>query len=145
MLAFQTLDDTSKNDVRLPATINVDQIILEGTELLEEVGGQLHPMASRYLQSLRRMESKLKTLSETRAKILESRPAPVDVPAMELNGRTEGSANSFFGNLEEDFGESFRPMDDPSMVFNEDFSEIEDMFYSTGWFGQMGEWNEPMQ
>jgi hypothetical protein len=79
--------------------------------------------------------------SASRAKILESRPPPVDLPVVELQGRTEGNANSFFGNVDEDFGESFRQMGDSSMVFNEDFSEIEDMFYSTGWFGQMGGMN----
>ena len=46
--------------------------------------------------------------------------------------------------MDGDFGGSVHQTADTSMWLGEDFSEIENMFYSTGWFGRMGEWNESL-
>jgi hypothetical protein len=118
-------------------------VIQQGTDLLEEVGGQLHPIASRYLHSLRRMEARLKVLSASRAKVAESRSVPIEAPSGEQPERFNISTGSLVGNIgEEDFGETSQQMGDTSMIFTEGFSQIEDMFYSTGWFGQAGDWSE---
>lgn len=145
MLAFQALDEKSKQDVRLPESIDVDQVIVQGTELLEEVGGQLHPIAARYLESLRRMQAKLKTIRASRDKHLERPPPTADLQSEDaLPQKTEQNPTRFSGTTADDFGESFQQLGDTQMTFGEDFSEIENMFYNTGWFGQV-DWAETYQ
>jgi hypothetical protein len=144
MLTFQTLDERGKQDVHLPESLDVDQIISQGYELLEEVGGQMHPIAARYRDSLRRMEAKLKTVSAGRAKFLERGPLPTTLPAEE-QGRAEYSTNSFPASTDGDYGDSFQQMGQIPVGFGDDFEEIENLFYSTGWYGQGNEWNEMAQ
>lgn len=144
ILAFKTLDEGSQQDVRLPKYINIDEIVMHGNSLLEEVGGQLHPIAARYLKSLQRMEAKLKTVSTNRAKVIESLPPlPADEPPLQQQ-QIDYSMQPFPGNIPmtEDFTQF--QMGQP-MMFVEDFSEIESMFYNTGWFGQTGDWEGPFQ
>lgn len=147
MLAFKSLDEPSKQDVRLPKSLDVDEIISHGRELLEEVGGQLHPIATRYVKSLHRMEAKLKTVTASREKVLEALPPPPPpAPAEEVLAKVEYNLNPFSSNINmnEDFGQFQQMGGDASMMFVEDFSEIESMFYNTGWFGQM-EWSDAPQ
>lgn len=142
MLAFQTLDEVSKQDVRLPKYIDIDEIVVHGHSLLEEVGGQLHPIAARYLKSLQRMEAKLKMVSTNRAKVFETLPPlPVEEPPLQQQ-QIDYSMHPFPGTVNEDYSQFQMG---PPMVFVEDFSEMENMFYNTGWFGQVGEWEGPFQ
>jgi hypothetical protein len=147
MLAFKSLDEPSKHDVRLPKSLDVDEIIAHGNELLEEVGGQLHPIAARYLKSLRRMETKLKTVTASREKVLENLPPPpAPPPQEEVLAKVEYNINPWSNNMQmtDDFGQFQQVGDNSSMMFVEDFNEIESMFYNTGWFGQV-EWSDAPQ
>jgi hypothetical protein len=145
MLAFKSLDETSKQNVRLPKSLDVDEIISHGNELLEEVGGQLHPIAARYIKSLQRMETKLKIVTASREKTLESLPLPPPpMLAEEAQAKVEYNINPLASNMIEDFGQFQHIGEDASMMYVEDFSEIESMFYNTGWFGQM-EWSDAPQ
>jgi hypothetical protein len=133
MLAFRTLDATSKQDVNLPISLDVDQAIVQGTELLEEVGGQLHPIATRYLEALQRMEAKLKNVSACRTKMLDLHHLPTALPSEYMQRRHEVNANPVWESMDDAFGESFQQTGDTSIAFGEDFLEIENMFYNTGW------------
>jgi len=147
MLAFKSLDEPSKHAVRLPKSLDVDEIIAHGNELLEEVGGQLHPIAARYLKSLRRMETKLKTVTASREKVLENLPPPpAPAPQEEVFAKVEYNINPWSNTMQmtDDFGQFQQVGDNSSMMFVEDFNEIESMFYNTGWFGQM-EWSDAPQ
>lgn len=143
MLAFNALDEPSKQQVRLPKNLDVNEIIAYGHQLLEEVGGQLHPIAARYVKSLQRMETKLKAVTASRAKVLEALPPPPPpVPTEEMQPKPDYNAHNLFaGNINNDFSQFQQIGGDSSMMFVEDFSEIESMFYNTGWFGQM-EWSD---
>jgi hypothetical protein len=142
ILAFKTLDEGSRQDVRVPKYIDIDEIVAHGNSLLEEVGGQLHPIAARYLKSLQRMEAKLQTVSTNRAKVIESLPPlPAEEPPLQQQ-QIDYSMHPCPATMNEDFTQF--QMGQP-MVFVEDFSEIESMFYNTGWFGQVGEWEGPFQ
>jgi hypothetical protein len=146
MLAFNSLDEPSKQQVRLPKNLDVNEIIAYGHQLLEEVGGHLHPIAARYVKSLQRMEVKLKTVAASRTKVLEALPPPpVALHTEEMQPKPEYNAHNLFaGNMNDDFGQFQQMGGDASMMFVEDFSEIESMFYNTGWFGQV-EWSDAPQ
>jgi hypothetical protein len=79
LLTFQTLDVQRKEDVALPVSVNVDQVIMDGTGLLEELGGQLHPLAAHYLQSYRRLKTRLRMTSKEGARATESRSSKADM------------------------------------------------------------------
>jgi hypothetical protein len=135
VLAFQTLDPQSKEEVALPATVDVDQVILQGRALLEEVGGHLHPLATRYLQSLQKLEGRLRSLSASRARRGAPDPkiVPVDMPSVDMQGPPEeNNNNGAFPTADgvDTFGDWNG--DTESMIFDEDFLEIENMFFSTG-------------
>jgi hypothetical protein len=140
VLAFQTLNPQSKEEVALPATVDVDQVILQGRALLEEVGGHLHPLATRYLQSLQKLEGRLRSLSASRVRggAPDPKIVPVDTPAVDMQGPPEeNNKNGAFlaTNSVNTFGGWNGGAE--SMIFDEDFLEIENMFYSTGWGGVM--------
>lgn len=144
MLAFRSLDAQKKKEVGLLDSIDIDQIIIDGTSLLDEVGSQLHPLASRYLQSYQRLESRLRELSfEKIGAAADSTTLPSVAPALDMGERTELPNNpQFSAEMGEGFGLHFNPSDEVSMIFNNDFSEFENIFCSTGWSGLMDNWKE---
>jgi hypothetical protein len=136
VLAFQTLDAQSKEEVALPAAVDVDQVILQGRALLEEVGGHLHPLATRYLQSLQKLEGRLRSLSASRAR--REAPAlkivPVDMPIVDIQGLPEESSNNgAFPTADSVDAFGGWNQGTESMIFDEEFLEIENMFFGTGW------------
>ena len=142
VLAFQTLDPQSKEEVALPATVDVDQVILQGRALLEEVGGNLHPLATRYLQSLQKLEGRLRSLSASRARRGAPDPkiVPVEVPEVDMQGPPEeNTSNGAFPPADgvDAFGSWSGGTE--SMAFDEDFLEIENMFFNTGWGAVMND------
>ncbi|KIM77707.1 hypothetical protein PILCRDRAFT_825147 [Piloderma croceum F 1598] len=113
LLAFQTLDAQSKAEVGL-VSVDVDRVILRGTHLLEEVGDQMHPLVSRYVQSFHQLQSRLRTISTTRAYALtDSIGLPCPAPA-----------------------------DSSILLDGDDFSDIEDLLYTTDWTSLMADWSE---
>ena len=136
VLAFQTLDSQSKEEVALPATVDLDRVILQGRALLEEVGSHLHPLATRYLQSLQKLEGRLRSLSASRARGRAPDPkiVPVDMPSVDMQGPPEENNNNGSFPAADGVGafEGWNGGAEP-MTFDEAFLEIENMFHSTGW------------
>jgi hypothetical protein len=128
MLAFKMLGPENKAEVGLLDSVDVDQVISQGTELLQEVGEQCHPLASRYLHWFQKLEIKIPTLSLGKASDPDSNPPlgnqrrPEDVH----NSSSSGDMNDVFVLDERPIGDSF-------MMSSEDLFEIENMFFSTGW------------
>ena len=83
MLAFKMLDPQDKAEVGLLDSIDVDQLISQGTELLQSVGEQCHPLASRYLRWFEKLERKLLAPSLGRANNSNSKPQYVASPSFE--------------------------------------------------------------
>lgn len=136
MVAYQTLDRERKEEIAMPASVDIEKVVRDGTALLEEVGTQLHPLATRYLQSCQKLEARLRAISSSR--IEEVDQPPVSDPP---NG-TQLSA----GEAREDVYPHARPdgdldlnsLADASTLFCDDsFAEFETMFFSTGWIGVM--------
>lgn len=138
MLAFKTLGPPKIEDIGLLETIDVDHVISQGKDLLQEIGRQCHPLASRYLQSFQKLEARLPTLSFGRARNPEPNLPPVETPSLDKQRRTEDSHYSFLTDTNDAFGLPPRPLDerlvdDPLAVYDEDLSQIENMFFSTSW------------
>ncbi|KIM73611.1 hypothetical protein PILCRDRAFT_724526 [Piloderma croceum F 1598] len=141
LLAFQTLDTQSKAEVGL-VSVDVDQVILRGTHLLEEVGDQMHPLASRYVQSFHQLQNRLRAISTARAyggSKSSSSAVPHDTSS--LNGiYSDPNSNPA---LTDSIGLPFPTPADSSMLLDgDDFSNIEDLLYTTDWTSLMADWSE---
>jgi len=136
MRAFKLLGPQGKDEIGLLDTLDCDQDISNGTDLLHKVGEQCHPLASRYLHWFQKLERKLLSLSLGRNREAEAGTQPVDMSSRNKQGRAEDASYSFSntGNVNETFG-----MDDSLVVSNEELSEIENMFFCNfnGWVNSM--------
>jgi hypothetical protein len=156
LLAFQTLDAQSKAEVGLLMSVDVDQVILHGTHLLEEVGDQMHPLASRYVQSFQQLQTRLRAISTARtrngSKAMSGATSVGQLPAPsldDLNARSEyggsnGNNTAFVADsTDASLGVPFPAPDDPSMLLGGvDFLNIEDLLVTTDWTSLMADWNE---
>jgi hypothetical protein len=136
-------------------SVDVDQVILCGTQLLEEVGDQMHPLASRYVQSFQQLQTRLRAISAARTqngtKALSgsglaerTTPSSPDVHAQsEYRSSDGGSNNTAFPNSSDPLDLPFpAPADSSMLLGGVDFSNIEDLLYTTDWTGLMADWNE---
>ncbi|KAH8802542.1 N-terminal binuclear Zn cluster-containing/DNA binding domain-containing protein [Xylogone sp. PMI_703] len=144
MLAFKMLDPQRKEDARLPDSIDVDQAIIDGKGLLEEVGSHLHPLASRYLQSYQRLEVRLQEMAAERENEvnLPRRPQQGDTQSSDVAGRGESVGDQYFSPDGDGSGIFYKPTDELTMLLDNDFSEFENIFNGTGWSGLISDWNE---
>jgi hypothetical protein len=144
LLAFQTLDAQSKAEVGL-VSVDVDQVILHGTHLLEEVGDQMHPLASRYVQSFHQLQSRLRAISTARAYGgSKSSSSAVPLPTSSLNDiHPQYTGSNSNAALTDSIGLPFPAPVDPSIPLGgDDFSNIEDLLYTTDWTSLMADWSE---
>jgi hypothetical protein len=137
MLAFKMLGPQSKAEVGLLESVDINQVIYQGTQLLQEVGEQCHPLASRYLHWFQKLERKLPTLLLGRANNPDYNSANVVATTLEKQARPEGAHDSFPGCvncINDNFVmDEQQPNGDSLMISNEELFEIENMFFSTGW------------
>jgi len=143
LLAFRTLDAESKAEVGL-VSVDVDEVILRGTHLLEEVGDQMHPLASRYVQSFHQLQTRLRAISTVRAygdSQSSSNTVPLPSPLSEIHPQYTGSNSNTA--LTDSMGLPFPAPADSSIPLGEDdFSNIEDLLYTTNWTSLMADWSE---
>jgi hypothetical protein len=136
MLAFKMLGPQGKAEVGLLDSVDINQVIYQGTQLLQEVGEQCHPLASRYLHWFQKLERKLPTLSLGRANNPNCNPAHVAAPTLEKQAQAqpEDAHNSFPGYINDNFVmDEQQPNGDYLMISSDELFEIENMFFSTGW------------
>jgi hypothetical protein len=137
MLAFKILSPQNKADTGLLESVNVDEVIWQGTKLLQEVGEHCHPLASRYLHWFQKLERKLPTLSLERAnnnQIISV--AAVSSTAKPTNAEYIHKVSP--GGVSDPHVVDEQPFDDSLMVSSEELFEIENMFFSTGWADLVG-------
>ncbi len=144
MLAFRMLGSQSKDEVGLRVGVDVDQAISRGMSLLQEIGDQSQPLAFRYLQSLRKLETRLASLSlAARMGDTDSYRPPLGLEGHDAHaghGILSDAPGSFTADADSSgaFGFPLRPnMDEHPMgdfmMPGEGLLEIENMFYSTAW------------
>jgi len=144
LLAFQTLDAQSKAEVGL-GSVDVDQVILRGIHLLEEVGDQMHPLASRYVQSFHQLQSRLRAISTARAYGgSKSSSSAIPLPTSSLKDmHPQYTGSSSNAPLTDSMGLPFpTPADSSMLLGGGDFSNIEDLLYTTDWTSLMADWSE---
>lgn len=132
MLAFKILSPQNKADASLLESVNVDEVIWQGTKLLQEVGEHCHPLASRYLHWFQKLERKLPTLSLERANNNQS------VPGAAVSSTAEPAIAGYVhkvspGDVSDPHVVDERLCNDSLMVSSEELFEIENMLFSTGW------------
>ena len=158
LLVYQTIDTPSKAEIGLPSSVDVDQTIRQGIELLSRVGGQIHPLAARYGQSIQQLQARLKVLATSK-----HRP-----PSNEAHNRHTPISGSSFGSLPAQPQFSAIPFQQPpglqhqqtglepgyayqsaagevalNVDFDSEFANIESMLMdSTGWTGLMNDWSD---
>jgi hypothetical protein len=161
LLAFQTLDPQSKAEVGIFNSKDIEDTIRGGLDLLEKVGGQMHPIASRYVHAFQQLQEKLRVFSSSSVRGMYSnggttlRPPPNDqTSSIDLDpergpdvsgGRGENArptaAYSYIGETNEISRATSR---EASLMvgFENEFANIENMLLdSTGWTGLMDDWS----
>lgn len=130
LLAFKTLGRHNRERICLPELVDVDQTISQGMDILQEVGGQCHPLASRYLQAVQTLVSNLHILSMAKDRGTDSNFSPVNTV---IDEQRESPEDQDSGSRS-----SPRPMDQPAIdgsmiLFCEDFLEMENNLFSSNW------------
>ena len=122
-----------KAEVGLLDSVDVDRVISEGTEFLKQVGEQCHPLASRYLHWIQKLEKKLPTLSLVKANNPGSDPLDVDTSSLDRERRPEYMPEALGADENNGFVRDEWPEDDSWMMSSEELLEIENLVYGTGW------------
>jgi hypothetical protein len=161
LLAFQTLDPQSKAELGIFNSDDIEATIRGGLDLLEKVGGQMHPIASRYVQAFRQLQEKLRVFSSSSVRGMYSsggttmRPPPngqTSSIGLDLEGRPDinggrgenagpTAAYSYIGETNEI---SRATSQEASLMvgFENEFANIENMLLdSTGWTALMDDWS----
>ena len=63
------MDFQSRSDVDMPSAFDVEETIEQGMENLQRVGGEMHPLASRYVRSFRQLQTRLQTIHVTASSV----------------------------------------------------------------------------
>jgi hypothetical protein len=163
LLVYQTVEPRSKTDIGLPPNLDIDQTIRQGLELLSRVGGQMHPLASRYVQSIQQLQARLHTLATSknnpaaseahRGPKRTSNPASTasTIPASLLATSTPFPAQAQIqqASLHSGATQGIYPIQSTLgevshwIGFEDEFSNIESMLMdSTGWTGLMDDWSD---
>ncbi|KAJ9614660.1 hypothetical protein H2200_002797 [Cladophialophora chaetospira] len=162
LLVYHTVEPTSVTEISLPPNVDIDHTIRQGVELLSRVGGQMHPLASRYVQSIQQLQARLKVISASNksqpsqtlptaqkrnleADAISSVPQP-QPPALardQYPPQAQVLHSSFDPSMQQEvyqptFAEASR-----WTGFEDEFSNIENMLMdSTGWTGLMDDWSD---
>lgn len=128
LVAFQTLNPEAKYAAHLPDSIEVPKVISQGVSFLKRAG-ELHALASRYVEFVHRLQLKLEKFSARRqtqpiSRSDESRALPGDLYDPQNPDVAQGMAN--VGNSDLDLTQLL-------MDFGTDFFDIEHLFDSS-WF-----------
>lgn len=62
LLVYQHLDPHSRSKVDIPQSSDIDNVICHGLEHLQRVGGDIHPLASRYVRSFQQLQTRLQAI-----------------------------------------------------------------------------------
>ncbi|KAL7932210.1 N-terminal binuclear Zn cluster-containing/DNA binding domain-containing protein [Trichoderma chlorosporum] len=62
LLVFQHLDPHSRLKIDIPPSLDIDDAIGQGLEHLQRVGGEIHPLASRYVRSFQQLQTRLQAI-----------------------------------------------------------------------------------
>jgi hypothetical protein len=62
LLVYQHLDPYSRSKIDIPPSSDIENVIGQGLEHLQRVGGDIHPLASRYVRSFQQLQTRLQAI-----------------------------------------------------------------------------------
>ncbi|OAG36760.1 hypothetical protein AYO21_09033 [Fonsecaea monophora] len=169
LLVYQTVEPQSKADIALPPNVDVDHAVRMGLELLQRVGGQMHPLASRYVQAIQQLRARLQALPTSRSKAPSREMSSSDRNGAQTGAVTSGNANTNQPQVPANaVGYQYPHQAQHQQVvnplypaytqeayhvtagegslragFEDEFANIESMLMdSTGWTGLMDDWSD---
>ena len=144
LLVFQTLDPPRQADVALPVSIDVEQAILRGIECLEDVGAQMHPLASQYVQSFRQLQTRLRALFSGNSRPVETRSVPAGSDRPCTQGNPTDIGIPLLGNSSTAHTSMYDGSGDSSIFLSDEIFNIESLLYDKGWAGMVHEWDDSL-
>ncbi|PTB36883.1 hypothetical protein M441DRAFT_150372 [Trichoderma asperellum CBS 433.97] len=105
LLVYQHLDPHSRSKVDIPQSSDIDDVIGHGLEHLQRVGGDIHPLASRYVRSFQQLQTRLQAIGTLSA----------NAPLLAVRGKQQLS-------MREDGGSNFRQAHTASSATDSDQS-----------------------
>ena len=139
MIVFHTLDKQSKADIALPPSLNVDKDVAQGTEFLDKIGAQMHSLASRYVQTIRQLHSRLQAMS-TNIRATDTATGPTELACANLQRSSDHISNGLLLEGSQVPRSRVQVDGDPTLTFEYDFGDLENLLASPGWTGLMDEW-----
>ncbi|KAL2016665.1 hypothetical protein VTK56DRAFT_3209 [Thermocarpiscus australiensis] len=70
LLVFQKIDPQFRAEVGVPESVDLDELIGQGLEILQRVGGEMHPLAARYVQSFEQLRARLQSTTIKHSRLL---------------------------------------------------------------------------
>lgn len=62
LVVYKHLDPHSRAKIDIPPSSDIDRVIGQGLEHLQRVGGEMHPLASRYVRSFQQLQARLQAI-----------------------------------------------------------------------------------
>ncbi|KAL6834625.1 N-terminal binuclear Zn cluster-containing/DNA binding domain-containing protein [Trichoderma camerunense] len=90
LLVYQHLDPQSRSKIDLPPSSDIDVVIGQGTDHLNRVGGEIHPLASRYVRSFQQLQARLQAIGT-----LSANAPPLAVRGKQAVSVKEDGASSY--------------------------------------------------
>ena len=128
LVAFQTLDPEAQSAAGLPDSIDVPKVISHGIGFLKRAG-ELHALASRYVEFVRRLQLKLEKFSARRQNLSRSRSDETQT----LSGDDYDPQNPHVAQGTTNIGNSDLDFTQIQMDIGADFFDVEHLFDSS-WF-----------
>ncbi|RFU75585.1 n-terminal binuclear zn cluster-containing dna binding domain-containing [Trichoderma arundinaceum] len=90
LLVYQHLDPHSRSMIGIPPSSDIENVIGQGLEHLQRVGGEIHPLASRYVRSFQQLQTRLQAIG-----MLSANAPPLAVRGKQQPSTKEDGATSY--------------------------------------------------
>lgn len=90
LLVYQHLDPYSRSKIDIPPSSDIESVISQGLEHLQRVGGEIHPLASRYVRSFQQLQARLQAIGT-----LSANAPPLPVRGKQPQSIKEDGASSY--------------------------------------------------
>ncbi|KAL7944735.1 N-terminal binuclear Zn cluster-containing/DNA binding domain-containing protein [Trichoderma barbatum] len=90
LLVYQHLDPHSRLKIDIPPSSDIDNVISQGLEHLQRVGGEIHPLASRYVRSFQQLQTRLQAIGT-----LSANAPPLAVRGKQTSSVKEDGTSSY--------------------------------------------------
>ena len=108
LLVYQKIDPQLRAEIIIPASFDLDNVIHQVLENLHRIRGDMHPLASRYVESFQHLQEKLSSLSSLSINTAEQGHGDLSTPnhtyeqpmAMDSGNRSQDYNSDASGSFE---------------------------------------------